>query len=210
MTCVSPQLNLDIFDNLCGTNGTSLTLDKYYLVTLSFPSLRNWTIWVSATALLNFLLHGQRVVGETSKRIGLVKRCTVNFKSLQSIKMLYWFFAWPCLEYTFVIPFRHPITYEQSIERVQHIFFKLAALNLSPEMVIADHDYSPSWKKLTCDLLSHGELLTLKCWPDVRIPVDEWLCELLATSIKDTFLLNELRGRWDLRVPYIQFAILLY
>lgn len=138
-----------------------------------------------------------------------MKRCTVNFQSLRTIKMVYCFFAWPRLEYTSAIPFRHLITYKQSIERVQHIFFRFAALNLSPEMIVADHDYFLSWKKLTCDLLSHRELLTRKCWPDVRIPVDEWLCELFATSIEDTFLLYELRG-WDLRVPFIRFAILLY
>lgn len=41
MTCVSPQLNFDNIDNWCRTNDTSLTLDKYYLVTLSFLSFRN-------------------------------------------------------------------------------------------------------------------------------------------------------------------------
>ena len=164
------QADLDRLSAWCDVNGLRLNTSKCHIM---FMTRRKSTLThdykvgdttlgrvscicdlgVTYDSRLSMVQHVRNISGAATRTLGLIKRCTVDFKGIHAFHLLYNTLVRSRLEYASVVWAPHQAKYRLMLERVQHKF--LRAANYSFSMSFDDHDYAPILSRLSMDTLKH-------------------------------------------------------
>lgn len=149
--CILLQSDLDRLVLWCSENGMDLNVKKCH--SMAFSRCRNQInhvyqidntplelvsqvrdLGVTLDNHLNFITHISAVVAKSLQLLGFIRRCSADFQSVGSIRLLYCSLVRPHLEYGSCVWSPYYQVHTRSIERVQHKFLKYVAFkqNIQP------------------------------------------------------------------------------
>ena len=139
--CLHVQADLDRLTDWCDHNGMELNVNKCHLMVFSrgrSPIRQVYTIngcpldvvcrikdlGVTLDSQLSYIPHISLAISRSLRILGFIKRCTRDFLSIASIRVLFCSLVRPHLDYCSSVWSPHYDVHVQAIERVQHKFLR--------------------------------------------------------------------------------------